>query len=117
MENYHQESFGNGVVTVDEQLTISDTVPDETTMSRVEFVDSSVQADCRQTDSILAVAKAAGLIIPSGCTMGICGTSKVRKVSGNFHMVHNGDISEKEIEHGYILACCSNPIEAVSIAV
>jgi hypothetical protein len=30
-------------------------------------------------------------------------------------MVHNGGISEDDIEAGYILACCSKPIGQVEI--
>jgi len=32
-------------------------------------------------------------------------------------MVHNGGISEDDIEAGNILACCSNPIGKVSVDV
>ena len=41
---------------------------------------------------------AAGVAIPSGCTFGVCGTCKVRKTAGEVHMVHNGGITEDEIE-------------------
>jgi hypothetical protein len=30
-------------------------------------------------------------------------------------MVHNGGIAEEDIEAGWILACCSNPIGRVEI--
>ena len=30
-------------------------------------------------------------------------------------MVHNGGISDDEIEEGYILACCSNPRGTVTL--
>ena len=66
---------------------------------------------------VLAVAKANGLNIPSGCTFGLCGTCKIRKTKGEVHMVHNGGISDDDIEEGYILACCSHPIGAVSVEV
>jgi stachydrine N-demethylase, reductase component len=33
------------------------------------------------------------------------------------HMVHNGGISDDDIEAGYILACCSRPIGRVEVAV
>jgi hypothetical protein len=32
-------------------------------------------------------------------------------------MVHNGGISEDDIAAGYILACCSHPMGAVSVEV
>lgn len=36
----------------------------------------------------------------------ICGTCKLRKTDGQIHMVHNGDITDEDIEENYILACC-----------
>jgi hypothetical protein len=30
-------------------------------------------------------------------------------------MVHNGGISDDDVEEGFILACCSNPIGKVRI--
>jgi ferredoxin len=64
-----------------------------------------------------ATAEAAGLNIPSGCNFGACGTCKVKKISGEVHMVHNGGISDDDIEAGYILACCSRPIGGVEVAI
>jgi ferredoxin len=72
---------------------------------------------CPETDTVLAAAKAAGLNIPSGCTFGVCGTCKVKKTEGEVHMVHNGGISEEDIDAGYILACCSNPIGKVAVEI
>ena len=43
------------------------------------------------------VSRSAGLNIPSGCTFGLCGTCKIRKVAGEVHMVHNGGISDDDI--------------------
>ncbi|RVG79283.1 hybrid-cluster NAD(P)-dependent oxidoreductase, partial [Sinorhizobium meliloti] len=74
-----------------------------------------VTTRCSETDTILAAAKAAGLVIPSGCSMGICGTCKVRKTEGQVHMVHNGGITDEDVEDGYILACCSKPLGRVSV--
>lgn len=41
----------------------------------------------------------------------------MKKIAGEVHMVHNGGISEEDIEAGYILACCSNPTGRVEVAV
>ncbi|CAO3359816.1 Flavodoxin reductases (ferredoxin-NADPH reductases) family 1 [Azospirillum palustre] len=79
------------------------------------FGASGVTAGCDETDTILHVAKNAGLNNPSGCTFGVCGTCKVRKLSGEVHMVHSGGISDEDIAECYILACCSRPIGSVSL--
>lgn len=92
-------------------------VPEEAARAEVTFAQSGVTASCHETDTVLAVARASGLNIPSGCTFGLCGTCKVKKAKGEVHMVHNGGISEDDIAAGYILACCSHPIGAVEVEV
>ncbi len=113
MDRYHQESFSAPVGETgeyDEGVTL-----DEEAKAEVTFALSDKVVTCTETDTLLSVARGAGLAIPSGCTFGVCGTCKVKKTEGQVHMVHNGGITEEEIEEGYILACCSNPLGKVSI--
>ncbi|MGB0159688.1 hybrid-cluster NAD(P)-dependent oxidoreductase [Thalassovita mediterranea] len=117
MDNYHQESFGAPVETAAEQPELDDVIPDDATSAEIHFATSGVTAKVAETDTVLAAARGAGLNIPSGCTFGVCGTCKVKKTAGEVHMVHNGGISEDDIEAGYILACCSNPIGKVEVEV
>lgn len=117
MEHYHQESFGVPVRTEAEATEIDDVVPEEGAGAEIVFETSGVTAACAETDTVLAVAKANGLNIPSGCTFGLCGTCKVRKTAGEVHMVHNGGITEDEVEEGWILACCSHPMGQVVVEV
>jgi len=117
MNHYQQESFGVVVAEASDEVDLNDTVPDDAISSQLVFARSAVTTECLQTDTVLAVAKASGLNIASGCTMGICGTCKVKKTAGEVHMVHNGGISAADIEQGYILACCSHPMGNVEIDV
>lgn len=117
MARYHQESFQSAVHDESEAPVIADVVPDEAVRAEITFAASGVTAPCAQTDTVLAVAKASGLNIPSGCTFGLCGTCKVRKTAGEVHMVHNGGISDDDIAEGWILACCSKPLGAVTLEV
>lgn len=117
MDHYHQESFGAPVETEAEAPALDDVVPDNSTGAELVFARSGISARCQETDTVLAIAKANGLNIPSGCTFGLCGTCKTRKLEGEVHMVHNGGISDEDIEEGYILACCSNPIGRVVVEV
>ena len=68
------------------------------------------------TETVLAVAKRAGLNIPSSCNFGLCGTCKVLKTAGDVVMVHNGGISDEEVAAGMILACCSRPQGTINVA-
>jgi len=117
MTHYHQESFQAPVTTEAEAPVLDDVVPDADTAAEIVFDSSGITRACDQTDTLLAVAKAAGLNIPSGCTFGLCGTCKIRKLEGEVHMVHNGGISDDDIAEGYILACCSKPIGRVVVEV
>lgn len=55
---------------------IEDVVPDEDARAEITFAVSGVTAKCHETDTVLAVAKANGLNIPSGCTFGLCGPAR-----------------------------------------
>ncbi|WP_306029750.1 hybrid-cluster NAD(P)-dependent oxidoreductase [Stappia sp. MMSF_3263] len=113
MNRYHQESFSGELESAEE--VPEDVLPDEQNQAEIAFSISGVTARCSEADTILAAAKGEGLVIPSGCSMGICGTCKVLKTEGQVHMVHNGGITEEDIEDGYILACCSRPMGRVAI--
>jgi ferredoxin-NADP reductase len=115
MGRYHQESFAAPAETVEEITVFDDRVPADEARAEILFARAGISVECTETDSVLQVAKGAGLPVPSGCNFGICGTCKVMKISGEVLMVHNGGISEEDIEAGYILACCSKPIGSVEI--
>ena len=57
--------------------------------------------------TILAAARAGGIVIPTGCQEGMCGTCRVKKLDGSVEMTHKGGITSREERQGYILACCS----------
>ncbi|WP_116084629.1 hybrid-cluster NAD(P)-dependent oxidoreductase [Tropicimonas sp. IMCC34011] len=115
MDRYHQESFQAPAETDADVPDIDDVVPEQGADVELTFAASGVTATVAETDTILAAARNAGLNIPSGCTFGVCGTCRIKKVSGEVHMVHNGGITDEDVEAGYILACCSNPIGNVTV--
>ena len=118
MDHYHQESFQAPQMPVADQIQEiqpEDDLPEEDVMAEIAFEISGVTSTCPETETVLAAARGAGVAIPSGCTFGVCGTCKIKKTSGNVHMVHNGGITDDEIEEGYILACCSNPRGKVTL--
>lgn len=115
MGRYHQESFAAPAETVAEITEFHDRVPVEKARATIRFARAGVSVDCTETDTVLQIAKRSGLPVASGCNFGICGTCKVKKLSGEVHMVHNGGISADDIGAGYILACCSHPIGEVEV--
>lgn len=59
-------------------------------------------------ESILEAGLKAGLYLDHGCSSHNCGKCKCKVVSGSFHKMHNHDyiLSARELQEGYILACC-----------
>jgi len=110
MARYHEESFAAPAL---------DEVPVETVspaaISEITFAGSGKVIACDGTDTVLTLAKRAGLNIASSCNFGLCGTCKVKKLSGEVAMVRNGGISDAEIAEGFILACCARPQGSVTM--
>src|SRR3546814_767443 len=100
MTHYHEESF-QAPIRVEEQIPEHDDVmPEAGAAAIIGFSLSGIEAQCQETDTILEVARASGLNIPSACQFGVCGTCKIRKLKGEVHMVHNGGITDREIDQG-----------------
>jgi glycine betaine catabolism B len=75
----------------------------------VSFARSRRDIRCNAAQPVLEAARAAGLRLPASCTQGMCGTCKVKLVSGEVEMKHNGGIRQREIDQGMVLLCCSRP--------
>ncbi len=67
--------------------------------------------------TVLEAVRSVGIEIPSSCELGICGTCKIRKLSGRVIQQPQGGIEDEEIEQGWILACCSRVLDEVVIDV
>jgi ferredoxin len=59
--------------------------------------------------AVLKAAQSVKVNIQTSCGKGICGTCRVKLASGTVTMNHGGGIKQREIDQGYILACCSKP--------
>lgn len=76
----------------------------------VSFAKSRRDITCGADQHVLDAARAAGVRLPASCTQGMCGTCKVKLVSGQVEMKHNGGIRQREIDQGMVLLCCSKPL-------
>ena len=116
MGHYHQESFGATSIAESVHKQAHETVTEGKAIGlMVSFLGSNEEAVCEPGKTLLEAARVAGVRIPAACESGICGTCKVLKRSGDVEMRHNGGISDQEINAGYVLACCSRPLNAVEI--
>jgi ferredoxin-NADP reductase len=80
-------------------------IPDHA--AEVRFAASARSVRARPGQTLLAAGLAAGIDLPSSCTMGGCGACKVRKASGTVVMSEPNCLSEGEREAGWVLACCA----------
>lgn len=111
MDRYHEESFVSPVHDASEtHAHLEDVRIADARTATVRFAASGRQVDCHEADTVLDVARLAGLHIPSACLLGVCGSCKVRKLEGQVHMVHNGGITDEDVTDGWLLACCSRPL-------
>lgn len=103
MARYHEETFGaHGAVATPPPACA---IPAEGITMRLSGRDRTVPVEPRRT--VYENLHAAGIVVPTGCRSGICGTCKVRKTAGTVSMVHQGGLSAREEAAGHILACCS----------
>jgi glycine betaine catabolism B len=115
---YHEESFSFDALPAAEQAAASEgaSVPangaeaDSEAKFSVTFAKTHRDIECGVHEHVLDAAKRAGLRLPSSCTQGMCGTCKVKLVSGQVDMRHNGGIRQREIDQGMVLLCCSKPL-------
>lgn len=84
---------------------------------QLQFSRSDATTTCAPGTTLLEAARSAAVRIPAACEAGMCGTCKVKKTAGDVTMAHNGGITDEEIANGYILACCSHPLTAVTLEI
>jgi ferredoxin len=116
MAHYHQESFSAPVVEEVPAPFSGDGEPDDQAEALpVRFAVSGIEGQCQPGQTVLQTARASGVRISAACEFGLCGTCKVKKLSGEVEMSHNGGILDDEIADGFILACCSKPLTPLEI--
>lgn len=110
-DDFHREGFGGETAAAPRS---AETAPQGRI---VRFLPSGKETASRPGESLLEVALRMGVRIPNSCRQGICGTCRVRKVSGDADMNHEGGISDEEVADGDILACCSYPRSSIILKV
>ncbi|MGH1483385.1 MAG: 2Fe-2S iron-sulfur cluster-binding protein [Geminicoccales bacterium] len=81
----------------------------------VTFVKSDQRIYYRHGESILEIATRAGIAISTNCQMGLCGTCKMRLLSGEVSMDEDEGLADEDRGRGFILTCCGRPKGLVAI--
>jgi uncharacterized protein YcbX/ferredoxin len=73
----------------------------------------SFEANNQKT--LLEQAETAGIQIPSKCRSGLCGTCKLRLVSGEVDQREEKALPQEQRNQGLILACCCIPLSDINV--
>ncbi|SDH86482.1 hybrid-cluster NAD(P)-dependent oxidoreductase [Paraburkholderia phenazinium] len=115
-KHYHEESFSFETLIEDAPELLAEVAPGASEAAStaatfaVSFTRSNREIVCATDQHVLDAARQAGVRLPASCTQGMCGTCKVKLVSGQVEMKHNGGIRQREIDQGMVLLCCSKPL-------
>lgn len=69
--------------------------------------------DYQRGETLLETMRRAGVLAPSLCEQGLCGTCIVRRVKGDVALRENHVLSDQDLAEGYTLACQGVPSSAV----
>lgn len=102
-----QESFGGAVA--GEKLS-ADAGPIEIRFSR-----SAVACKISPDETLLESSERNGVLLPSGCRQGVCGTCATRLLSGKVHSETEEALNDAQRAQGVILPCVSRPLSDVTL--
>jgi len=108
LSRYHEESFQPATVSAPGPASVADA---NSNLVEVCFTRSGRTAQSNFETTILDAARSVGIAIPYACSMGLCGTCKVMTGGGLVRVDHNGGITDGELQEGYILSCCTRPLD------
>ena len=103
-----QERFGGAVA--GERQTNSTRGPLE-----VNFYRSAVACKVSPDETLLESSEKNGVLIPSGCRQGVCGTCRTRLLSGRVRMETEEALNDELRSQGFILPCVSRPLGDITL--
>ncbi len=114
-QNFHTETFGGaGTQPVATPTAVDKTVSDDTAQ-RIPVTFRGTRFDLQPDIPLSTALAAVGQRIPTGCGQGQCGTCRLKLVEGDVDMQQDGGLSPREVNQGFILACCSTAKGALVI--
>jgi len=111
---WHEESF-HPEAAEGAAVTATTTAAAGETGFAVRFLPQGIDILALPGETILDAGLRCGLPLASSCRQGVCGTCRLRKLSGEVEMHQDGGLFDDEVEAGEILACCSRPLTALVV--
>lgn len=122
MSRYHEESFAATPASVQqdaidqaETALSAEQALNQDEMLAVKFSSTGKSVRVAPGETVHSAAFKLGMRIPKACGVGVCGSCRVLKTSGEVVMTDNGGITDEEVDEGYILSCCSVPASNITI--
>jgi ferredoxin-NADP reductase len=103
-----QESFGSAV-TRKEVLAL------DAGLLNVSFARSGMTCSVSAEKNLLESCENNGMLLPSGCRQGSCGTCATKLLNGDVHMEQKEGLNDDLRSQGYILPCVSRPLGDVTL--
>lgn len=74
---------------------------------KIKIKEIDKEFECSEDESILSALESNNIEIQSDCRVGVCGTCKVKLITGSVEQEDQDFLSSDEVEDGYILTCSS----------
>ena len=103
-----QESFGGAVAGEKQGSPTPGSV-------QVNFSRSAVACKISPDETLLESSEKNGVLIPSGCRQGVCGTCRTRLLNGRVRMETEEALSDELRSQGFILPCVSRPLSDITL--
>ena len=108
-----QESFGGGVSSqTTSGRSVSETAPGPLA---VKLSHSGLTYRISSEGNVLENLEQNGVLIPSGCRQGRCGTCATKLLGGNVQMENEEALTDEMRAQGFILPCVSRPLSDLTL--
>jgi len=110
-----QESFGGAVPGEKRFNGSSEGIRTGIGSLEISFARSAVAFQISPEETLLESSERNGVLMPSGCRQGSCGTCATKLLRGRVKMESEEALSDQMRSQGYILPCVSRALENVTL--
>jgi len=107
-----QESFGGAVGGEKYSADTSESIAGSL---QLKFSHAAVAYKVSPNETLLQSSEKNGVLIPSGCRHGVCGTCATKLLSGNVQMKGEEALNDELRSQGFILPCVSWPLSDITL--
>jgi ferredoxin-NADP reductase len=110
-----QESFGGAVPGEKRFSGLGEHARTSISSVEVRFAQSMVAFQVSPEETLLESSERNGVLMPSGCRQGSCGTCATKLLRGRVKMENEEALNDEMRSQGYILPCVSRALEDVTL--